>query len=178
MTSVSSNGGTIYYNSTNNNYYNSTTNNNYNRKKLLIIVEPISQTVTVGEDIYLTVKATSSSSISYSWYKDSISIKDSNNSTLSLYDAKSVYDGTYYSKVTSNNTSVNSSNAVVSVLYPNSPNATVTPDSSNPVNPNTEYYQYTKLYNQLYNQHIEKLHDDIKKKIYYDYLEIDILFLK
>ena len=106
---------------------------------LSITEQPLSQTTAVGEDIYLTVKATSSSTISYSWYKDSISIKDTDKSTLSLYDANSSYNGAYYCKVTSNSTSINSSNAIVRVLYPNIPNPTVMPNPPNAVNKNIKY---------------------------------------
>lgn len=124
-----------------------------------ITEQPLSQTVAIGEDIYLNVKAIYSNSISYSWYKNLSSIEDSNKSTLVLYNANSDYDGTYYCEVTSNNMPLNSSNAVISVLYPNIPNPTVMPNPPNAVNKNIKYYQYRKLYNKLYNNLYNQLYN-------------------
>jgi probable HAF family extracellular repeat protein len=152
----------------NENYYNYNINTyvltveNSQTDYLSIIQQPISQTVAVGVNIFLSVIAESSSIITYKWYKNNIYIPNNNKSTLTLLNANSNYNASYYVEVSNNNTFMNSSNAIIKVLYPDKP---LPPNIPNPIN-NTNYYQYTKLYNQLYNQQYNQLYNQLYNQQY------------
>ena len=80
-----------------------------------IVSSPGSQTVTVGNDAILQVRA-SGSSLGYQWYLNGVAIDGATQSTLYLANVQSGNAGTYTVQVSNGSVSVTSDGAVVTVV--------------------------------------------------------------
>lgn len=73
---------------------------------LTVLSQPTSKTVTEGSPVSFTLKATSSRSIRYAWFKNGIQISDRNTNTLSISKTTLSSAGTFYCKATDGVTTI------------------------------------------------------------------------
>ena len=83
-----------------------------------ITVQPISQTVTAGVNINLTITATGTSPLSYQWSKNGTSISGANSNTLRLSNVTLASAGNYQVRVSNSAGFVDSTIAILSVQQP------------------------------------------------------------
>jgi hypothetical protein len=80
-----------------------------------ISVQPVSQSVSTGSSVTLSVTATGDGTLSYQWYKDSTAISGATSSSYTISSASSSDAGTYYVIVTNSGGSTTSSSATLTV---------------------------------------------------------------
>jgi len=80
-----------------------------------ITVQPVSQSVSSGTAVTLSVTATGDGTLSYQWYKDSTAISGATSSSYAISSATSSNAGTYYVVVTNSGGSTTSSSATLTV---------------------------------------------------------------
>jgi uncharacterized repeat protein (TIGR01451 family) len=81
-----------------------------------INLQPTNQTVAVGGNATLVVGATSGTALSYQWYFQSAPVTGATNASYSLTNVQLTNAGTYFVAVQNAGGTVNSSNAVITVL--------------------------------------------------------------
>ncbi|MFZ5603430.1 MAG: immunoglobulin domain-containing protein [Pseudomonadota bacterium] len=82
---------------------------------LTVVSQPSSKTITEGSSISFTVKATSSRTIRYAWFKNGIQLNDKNSRTLTISKATPSNAGTFYCKVTDGVTTIRCKSFTLSV---------------------------------------------------------------
>ncbi|MGZ3690399.1 MAG: S8 family serine peptidase [Pseudobdellovibrio sp.] len=80
-----------------------------------ITMQPISKQLVVGESVSLSVIVSSSSALTYQWYKDDVAIPGATSSQINLSNTQPESAGVYKVVITSNGLSVTSSEATLKV---------------------------------------------------------------
>ncbi len=88
---------------------------------LAITSEPSAQTVSPGTAVAFSVSATGLGSLSYQWYDNGIAIAGAVNADYTIASATAANDGAYTVTVTSGQSTITSSAAVLTVQNPSSP---------------------------------------------------------
>lgn len=94
-----------------------------------IVTQPISQSVTSGNNVSFSVTASGSATLTYQWYKDGLSISGANSSSYAITNVSSATAGTYTVTITNNYGSATSNGALLTVTT-----ATVAPTISSQPN--------------------------------------------
>ena len=82
----------------------------------IITVQPTNQTVQIGGTATFVVVASSGTTLSYQWYFQSSPISGATNNIYTRSNAQPAHAGTYYAAVQNADGTVNSANAVLTVL--------------------------------------------------------------
>jgi hypothetical protein len=85
---------------------------------IVIVTQPSSQTVAGGQTATFGVNAVNSPPFSYQWSFNGANIAGATNATYSISDVQSNNDGAYSVFISDAATRINSSNAVLTVIYP------------------------------------------------------------
>jgi hypothetical protein len=102
-----------------------------------IVVQPIGDTISIGSDYTFSVEVIGSPPFYYKWYKNNIPIVSGTNKQLSIYNATSNDDASYYCVISNDKYSVQSNTVQLNVIP--SPFIVKQPTSIN-TNPNTTIF--------------------------------------
>lgn len=103
----------------------------------VISTQPTSRTVTAGQSASFTVSATSSTTVSYQWYKNGSAISGATSATLTLSSVTTSAAGNYYVVVSNSAGSTTSSTATLTVTAPTVSPTIATQPTSQTVNAGT-----------------------------------------
>ncbi|MFN6946051.1 MAG: immunoglobulin domain-containing protein, partial [Cytophagaceae bacterium] len=94
-----------------------------------ITVQPVGQSVVVGEELVISVEATGDGNITYQWYHNGTAIPNAENASLTISSAGATDEGSYYVVVTMDGAVVQSDAVILIVNDP--PTATIDAQPSN-----------------------------------------------
>ena len=80
-----------------------------------IVVQPVNQSVAVGQDATFTFEATGSLPLTYQWYKNSTTIVGATTNTLNVLNASLSDNGNFYASVTNSGGSITTNTVLSSV---------------------------------------------------------------